>query len=70
VRYKRPTLCNEEAVFEGWVTEVAGKRIHSEGRIIQGGIVTVEAYGEFAIFDNTGVHRMAAARRQAFDTGE
>jgi hypothetical protein len=70
VRYKRPTLCNEEAVFEGWVTEVAGKRIHSEGRIIQGGIVTVEAYGEFAIFDNTGVHRMAASRRRAFDTGE
>jgi acyl-coenzyme A thioesterase PaaI-like protein len=70
VRYKRPTLCDEEAVFEGWVTEVDGRRIHSEGRIVQGGIVTVEAYGEFAIFDNDGVHRMAAARRQAFDKSE
>ncbi|HEY6473418.1 MAG TPA: hotdog fold domain-containing protein [Acidimicrobiales bacterium] len=70
VRYKRPTLCDEEAVFEGWVTEVKDKRIHSEGRIIQGGIVTVEAYGEFAIFNNDGVHRMAAARRRAFETGE
>ena len=69
VRYKRPTLCNEEAVFEGWVTEVVGKRIHSEGRIVQGGIVTVEAHGEFAIFDHEGVHRMANARRQAFDAG-
>lgn len=70
VRYKRPTLCDEEAVFEGWVTEVKDKRIHSEGRIIQGGIVTVEAYGEFAIFNNDGVHRMAAARRRAFENGE
>jgi hypothetical protein len=57
-------------VFEGWVTEVKDKRIHSEGRIIQGGIVTVEAYGEFAIFNNDGVHRMAAARRRAFENGE
>ncbi len=31
VRYKRPTLCDEEAVFEGWVTEVKDKRIHSGG---------------------------------------
>jgi acyl-coenzyme A thioesterase PaaI-like protein len=69
VRYKRPTLCNEEAVFEGWVTDVEGKRIHSEGRIVQGGIVTVEAHGEFAIFDHEGVYRMATARRQAFDAG-
>ncbi len=70
VRYKRPTLCHEEAVFEGWVTDIGEKRIHSEGRIVQGGIVTVEAYGEFAIFDNDGVHRMAAARRRTFDSGE
>ena len=32
--------------------------------------MTVEAYGEFAIFDNDGVHRMAAARRRAFDAGD
>jgi acyl-coenzyme A thioesterase PaaI-like protein len=69
VRYKRPTLCNEEAVFEGWVTDVEGKRIHSEGRIVQGGIVTVEAHGEFAIFDHEGVYRMANARRRSFDAG-
>jgi hypothetical protein len=36
---------------------------------VQGGIVTVEAHGEFAIFDHEGVHRMANARRQAFDAG-
>ncbi len=66
--YKRPTLTGEEAVFEGWVTEVKDRRIFSKGRIVQGGIVTVEAEGEFAIFNNDGVHRMAKARRRAFDT--
>ena len=39
--YKRPTLTDEEAVFEGWVTEVKERRIFSHGRIVQGGIVTV-----------------------------
>lgn len=65
--YKRPTLTDEEAVFEGWVTEVKDRRIFSKGRIVQGGIVTVEATGEFAVFNNDGVHRMASARRRAFD---
>jgi acyl-CoA thioesterase FadM len=67
LRYLRPTLTDEEAVFEGWVTEVTDRRVHSQGRIVQGGIVTVEAEGEFAIFDHEKVHRMAAARRQSFD---
>jgi hypothetical protein len=67
VRYRRPTLINEEAVFEGWVTEVTERRIHSLGRIIQGGVVTVEAEGEFAILNPDGVGRMANGRRQAFD---
>ncbi len=34
---------------------------------MQGGIVTVEADGEFAIFNHEAVHRMAAARRTSFD---
>ena len=69
LRYLRPTLTDEEAVFEGWVTEVTDRRIFSEGRIVQGGIVTVEAEGEFAIFNRDGVHRMASARRRSFDAG-
>jgi acyl-CoA thioesterase FadM len=68
VRYKRPTLVHEEAVFEGWVTEVTDRRIHSLGRIVQGGVVTVEAEGEFAILNHSAVDRMASVRRQAFDT--
>ena len=51
LRYLRPTLTDEEAVFEGWVTEVTERRIFSRGRIVQDGIVTVEAEGEFAIFN-------------------
>jgi hypothetical protein len=67
LRYRRPTLVNEEAVFEGWVTEVTERRVFSQGRIVQGGEVTVEAEGEFAVFNQGGVDRMAAARRRAFD---
>ena len=66
-RYRRPTLLNEDAVFEGWVTEVTERRIFSRGRIVQGGVVTVEAEGEFAILNHEGVDRMASGRRQAFD---
>jgi hypothetical protein len=69
LRYRRPTLTDEEAVFEGWVTEVTERRVYSKGRIVQGGIVTVEADGEFAVFNHDGVHRMARSRRQSFDAG-
>jgi hypothetical protein len=68
IRYRRPTLIGEEAVFEGWVTEVTDRRIHSQGRIVQGGVVTVEAEGEFAILNHDGVDRMASGRRKAFDS--
>jgi hypothetical protein len=67
LHYKRPTLIDEEAVFEGWVTEVTARRVYSKGRIVQGGIVTVEADGEFAVFSHDGVQRMAGSRRQSFD---
>ncbi len=62
LRYKRPTLTDEEAVFEGWVTEVTDRRVFSKGRIVQGGIVTVEADGEFAIFNQDRVQQMATSR--------
>jgi acyl-CoA thioesterase FadM len=66
-RFLRPTLTDVEAVFEGWVTEVTDRRIHSMGRIVQDGIVTVEAEGEFAIFNQDRVQRMASSRRRTFD---
>ena len=64
LRYLRPTLIDEEAVFEGWVTEVTERRVFSKGRIVQGGVVTVEADGEFAIFNQDRVNRLAASRRR------
>jgi acyl-CoA thioesterase FadM len=67
VRYRRPTLIDEEAVFEAWVTEVTARRVFSRGRIVQGGTVTVEAEGEFAILDHARVHQMASGRRAAFE---
>ncbi len=67
LRFRRPTLVGEETLFEGWVTEVTDRRVFSRGRIVQGGVVTVEAEGEFAVLTRDGVHRMAAGRRQAFD---
>jgi acyl-coenzyme A thioesterase PaaI-like protein len=67
LRYRRPTLINEETLFEGWVTRATDRRVFSEGHIIQGGVVTVEAEGEFAIFERSDVDRMAAGRRAAFD---
>jgi hypothetical protein len=69
VRYVRPTLINEEAVFEGWVTEVTERRVHSKGRIVQGGVVTVEAEGEFAIFNQDRVNKLASSRRRSSDPG-
>jgi acyl-coenzyme A thioesterase PaaI-like protein len=69
LHYRRPTLTGEEARFEGWVTEVTDRRVFSLGRIIQGGTVTVEAEGEFAIFDRAAVERLAAGRRAAFENG-
>jgi acyl-CoA thioesterase FadM len=67
VRYRRPTLIDEEALFEAWVTEVTARRVFSQGRIVQGGTVTVEAEGEFAILDHARVRQMASGRRAAFD---
>jgi acyl-coenzyme A thioesterase PaaI-like protein len=67
-RFRRPTLLNEEVVFEGWVTEVTDRRIFSLGRIVQRGEVTVEAEGEFAIFNLQKVEGMASGRGEAAET--
>ncbi len=68
-RFLRPTLTDVEAVFEGWVTDVTDRRVFSKGRIVQDGIVTVEADGEFAIFNQDRVNRMASSRQRTYDAG-
>jgi hypothetical protein len=37
VRYRRPTLIDEEALFEAWVTEVTARRVFSRGASSKGG---------------------------------
>jgi hypothetical protein len=61
IRYRKPTLISQPAVFEAWVTELKGRRIHSRGQLIQDGIVTVEAVGEFVDMERS---RIASLHRR------
>jgi acyl-coenzyme A thioesterase PaaI-like protein len=61
IRYLKPTLITQPARFEAWVTELDARRTHSRGRLIQGGVVTVEADGEFVNMERT---RIAAMHRR------
>ncbi len=47
IRYLKPTRVAEPVLFEAWVTSIEGRRTHSRGHLVQGGVVTVEAVGEF-----------------------
>ncbi len=66
LRYRKPTLVDEPARFEAWVTEQTARRTRSHGRLIQGEVVTVEAEGEFATLDRSRIeamHRRPGRRR-------
>ena len=58
LRYRKPTLVGVPARFEAWVTSTSGRRTHSEGRLVQDDVVTVEATGEFVAMGRVDVHRM------------
>ena len=58
VRYLKPTLIAQPAVFEAWVTELTDRRTFSQGRLIQAGVVTVEAHGEFVNMDRSRIGAM------------
>ncbi len=65
IRYLHPTVLDRPARFEGWVTSIEGRRIHSRGQLIQSGVVTVEAVGEFTTMDRSGLasmHRRGGGR--------
>ena len=60
IRYLKPTLIGVESVFESWATEVTDRRTHSRGRLVQDGVVKVEAVGEFVNMERariSGLHR-------------
>jgi acyl-CoA thioesterase FadM len=61
IRYLKPTLITQPARFEAWVTELDDRRTHSRGQLIQAGVVTVEAEGEFV---NMARSRVAAMHRR------
>jgi hypothetical protein len=58
IRYRKPTLLYEPCLFEGWVTELDERRTHSRGHLIQGGVVTVEAVGEFVNMERSRIRAM------------
>jgi acyl-coenzyme A thioesterase PaaI-like protein len=64
IRYLKPTRVHEPCHFESWVTSLDDRRTHSAGRLIQGGIVTVEAEGEFVNMERARIasmHRRGAS---------
>jgi acyl-coenzyme A thioesterase PaaI-like protein len=47
IRYRRPSRIGVPSRFEAWVTDQTDRRTHSTGRLLQDGVVTVEADGVF-----------------------
>ena len=65
IRYRRPTLIDHPSRFEAWVTSIDGRNIRSTGRLLQDGVVTVEADGEFVALDRPlidSMHRRGGGR--------
>jgi acyl-CoA thioesterase FadM len=58
VRYLKPTPLLAELRFEGWVERVEGSEVHTQGRIIHGELVTVEAAGVFVQLSHERVMRL------------
>ncbi len=72
IRYRRPTLVDVPVRFEAWVTAATERRTHSEGRLLQDGVVTVEAVGEFVSMEHAdigGMHRREDRGAGAADRG-
>jgi hypothetical protein len=59
IRFRRPTLVGVEARFEAEVVANDGRRVTSRGRLVQDGMVCVEAEGEFAVLDPTRIRAVA-----------
>jgi len=47
VNFRRPLPLNVTVIVEGWVTEVAGRKVYSAGQIKHGETILVEATGLF-----------------------
>jgi acyl-coenzyme A thioesterase PaaI-like protein len=51
ISYLKPTKIGVPCLFESWVTNTEGRRTYSHGQLVQDGVVTVEAEGEFRKMD-------------------
>ena len=58
IRYLKPTILGIDTEFESEVTEVTDRRTHSVGRLIQDGVVKVEATGEFVNLSRDRINAM------------
>lgn len=58
IRYRKPTIVGVDTVFESWVTEVTDRRTYSTGRLLQDGVVKVEATGEFVNMSHERINAM------------
>jgi acyl-coenzyme A thioesterase PaaI-like protein len=58
IRYLKPTRIAEPVLFEAWVTSRDERRTHSRGHLIQDGVVTVEATGEFVNMERARIATM------------
>lgn len=57
VRFRRPTLVGVDARFEAEVVARDARRVTSRGRLVQDGMVCVEAEGEFAVIEARRLRR-------------
>ena len=58
IRYLKPTILGIDTEFESEVTEVTDRRTYSVGRLIQDGVVKVEATGEFVNLSRERINAM------------
>jgi acyl-coenzyme A thioesterase PaaI-like protein len=58
IRYRKPTILGVDTVFESWVTDVTDRRTFSVGRLLQDGVVKVEATGEFVNMSRDRINAM------------
>jgi acyl-coenzyme A thioesterase PaaI-like protein len=65
IRFRRPTLVGVEARFEAEVVATDGRRVTSKGRLVQDGVVCVEAEGEFAVLDPKRIRKVAQRSRES-----
>ncbi|WP_106401663.1 PaaI family thioesterase [Actinocorallia populi] len=63
IKYRRPTLLNVPCFLEGEVERHDGRSVHTVGRLVQNGRVTVEAVGDFVKLDREQIERMAGRAR-------